>query len=94
MDNTYYLTKKYIEIGLLDENGNKLNKDWFDPNIYPDEGYIPQCTKCVEDFNVFKTKDVKFMMQVKWHHKKSCLWHDYFIDKIKQICPTVKIEYN
>ena len=36
---------------------NKLNifseHDWFNPNIYTDEGYISVCKVCEEDFMKF-----------------------------------------
>ena len=86
-----YLIEKYIELEFLDEDLNKLTDSWFDPNIYPTEGYIPVCSQCQTDFDNFKTQIIMDQMEVEMKHPNSCLWNDYFVKKIKNICPTVKI---
>ena len=86
-----YLNKKYIEDGLLDEHLNKVDNGWFDPYIYPNEGYIPICSQCSLDYDNFKASVIDDDMEVEMKHPKSCMWADYFISKIKIICPTAKI---
>jgi hypothetical protein len=75
----------------MDEDENKLDICWFNPNIFPEEGYIPLCSECKTDFELFKKMKVANGMQVEWNHLISCLWYDYFISKVKQICKTAKI---
>ena len=86
-----YLIEKYIELNLLDKNLNKINNCWFNPSIYPTEGYIPICAQCQLDFDNFKIQTLLEDMEVEMKHPNSCLWNDYFIRKIKTICPSVKI---
>ena len=86
-----YLIKKYIEEGLLDNNLNKINNDWFDPYIYPHNDYIPICTQCNLDYENFKSNVIQDDMEVIIKHPFSCLWNEYFVKKIKMICPTAKI---
>lgn len=86
-----YLLKKYVEEELLDINFRKINNEWFDPFIYPNESYIPICTQCNLDFENFKSSNIQLNMEVEMKHPKSCLWNDYFIKKIKNICSTAKI---
>jgi len=85
-----YIIKKYIDDDLLDDNLNK-NNYWFDPYIYPNEGYIPMCTQCNLDYDNFKSMTVFDYMKVEMKHPKACLWNAYFFNKIKNICPTAKI---
>lgn len=86
-----YLIEKYIELGLLDKEFNKTNKDWFDPTIYPTEGYIPICSQCQLDYDNFKTQIIMEDMVVEMKHPSACLWFDYFLKKIRIICPSAKI---
>ena len=81
-----YLKKKYFELGII-------NKDigWFNANIYPEEKYILICTECKNDFESFKKNKVTTNMEVEWNHSISCLWYDYFISKVKQLCKSAKI---
>ena len=67
-----YIIKKYISDELLDKELNKLT-DGFDPNIYPDEGYIPICRQCALDFENFKNSQVMEYMEVEMKHPNSCL---------------------
>jgi hypothetical protein len=85
-----YLIKKYIEDELFDSLEIKTNKEWFDPYIYPGEGYIPLCSQCNNDFNNFD-KNNNFII-VK--HSNSCLWNEYFIKKFKSNFPDIKIIKN
>ena len=85
-----YITKKYIENGILDENSNKLTVG-FDPNIYPNEGHIPICSQYTLDFENFKNSQIMEYMEVEMKHPKACLWNEYFLKKIKIINPRVKI---
>jgi hypothetical protein len=86
-----YIKKKYIELGLMDENEKKSDVGWFNPNIFPEEGYIPLCSECKTDFEMFKKMKITNEMEVEWNHLVSCLWYDYFISKVKQICKTAQI---
>jgi hypothetical protein len=81
-----YLEKKYIELGITDnENIN------FNPNIIPGKGYIPLCSVCKSDFELFKKNKISHDMEIECNHLSSCLWYDYFISKVKQTCKTAKI---
>lgn len=87
-----YLIEKYIELELLDKDLNKLDDSWLNSrNIYPTEDYIPVCTQCQTDFDNFKKQIIMEQMEVEMKHPNSCLWNDYFVKKIKTICPYVKI---
>jgi hypothetical protein len=86
-----YLKKKYFELGLLDQEDNKIDIGYFNPNIYPEEGYIPLCSLCKTDFETFKKMKIVSNMEVEWNHLTSCLWYDYFITKVKQLCKTAVI---
>jgi len=71
---------------------NVINDDiWFNPNIDTDKGYIPICSQCSSDYEKFKTMNVFNNIQVEMKHPSSCLWYDWFIKKIKMVCPTIKI---
>lgn len=94
--NTYaekqYLISKCLDTEILLEN------TWFNPYIDPENGYIPKCSVCSEDFDGFK-RDIKDILTlpdeqhiVKWKHTSACLWFDYFSDKASSICPTIKIK--
>ena len=91
LDQKIYLINKYIEDELLDNNENKINVNWFDPYIYPIESYVPICTRCNMDYDNFKKSDIMEDNEVEMKHSKSCLWCDYFIKKMKTICPSSKI---
>ncbi len=85
-----YIIKKYISDELFDEDLNKLTSG-FDPNIYPNEGYIPICRQCSSDFENFKNAQIMEYMEVEMKHPSACLWNDYFLKKIKLINKEVKI---
>ena len=88
-----YLYEKYIQFGLMDEKGNHVGTNPnFDPWIYPDTGYIPFCSKCQGDYKKYNDMILK-PDTVKFNHKHQCLWHDYFINKVKTINPKIKITY-
>lgn len=90
-----HLITKYIEDGLLDKNLIKIINDDFDPYIYPTEGYIPQCSQCISDFNKLKTLILmEDGIPVEIKHSHSCLWYDYFVKKIKNIYPNSIIVRN
>ena len=86
-----YIEQKYIELELLDRKLNKIYDNWFDPNIYPDEGFIPICKQCNSDFEEFKKSTIMDSMEVEMKHPNSCLWNEFFIKKIKTFCPYAKI---
>lgn len=77
-----YLTKKYIELGLLDRFGKRIEtKSGFDFNIYPDSGYIPPCSICKSMVATLKdTVETK-------HSSCGCLWFDYYKQKILKSNP-------
>lgn len=90
-----FLIKKYIEDELLDKNLNKIINDDFDPYIYPNDGYIPQCSQCLSDFNKLKSLDLmEDGISIEMKHSRSCLWYDYFVKKIKNIYPNSQIVKN
>lgn len=68
-----YIKNKYIELGLMAEDENKSDIGWFNPNIFPGEGYIPLCSECKTDFEIFKKMKVSNEMEVEWNHLTSCL---------------------
>ena len=91
-ENTYeqtnYLIQKYKETHL---DGDK--NEAFDFNIYPEKNNICICKQCESDFDDFK-KDFnknsdKTLVTMK--HPQSCLWFDYFLKKIRNICPNAII---
>ena len=90
-----YLTNKYKELNLLDQNGNPYEAE-FDFNIYPDTGYIPQCSVCNNDYNTWfdnmtqnQTKDNIVDMK---HNSCGCLWAQFYKNKILAINPTARFE--
>jgi hypothetical protein len=80
-----YLISKYVEDGLLD------NDEWFNPYNDPRNEYIPICSQCNIDFENFKKSNIQDDMEVEMKHTKACLWGDYFIRKIRNICKSSKI---
>ena len=90
LEQNNYINKKYIEDELLDTKLNK-NNEWFDPYIYPNEGYIPVCHQCKNDYDNFKSMAIQDNMKVEMKHPKACLWNEYFIKKIRNVCPYAKI---
>lgn len=91
-----YLVKKYIDLKLLDEDGNKIiNKGSWNPYIYPDDGYIPSCSVCNNGYNEYiKQHDSGTKLsELLWPHIRcGCLWSNYFQDKIKQVNPDMKFK--
>ena len=92
-DQKQYLIKKYIELKLLDKDLVRIDDYWFNPSIYPTDtsSGIPVCAICQQDFDNFKESIHNYDMEVEMKHPKSCLWFDYFLNKIKNILPSVKI---
>ena len=87
-----YITNKYIEYEILNRNRTRNNEDsCLDANIYPDTGYIPICSQCSLDFENFKASVIRENMEVEMKHTKACLWGEYFIKKIRNICKSAKI---
>ena len=82
-----YINERYKDLGILKSD---FGYDWFNPSIYPDEGYIPFCSICDNDFSNFKTSNMKVEMK----HPNSCLWYIFYIEKIKNICPSAIIIRN
>ena len=94
-----YLTKKYKELGLLDESDHKiLKKGSWDPFIYPDNGYIPPCSVCknsYDDYVITLEKDnssKNYTIELEWsHYKCGCLWADYYENKLKSIKENIRL---
>ena len=91
-----YLIKKYIEMKLLDEEGNKIiNKSSWNPYIYPDNGYIPPCSVCKNGYDEYIKQyesEVK-LSELLWpHFSCGCLWSQYFENKIKQTNNNIKFK--
>ena len=80
MEITEYLTQKYIKCGLLTPDGKKtLGPEDFDPYIYPSEGYIPKCSRCVDDLDRLKIHTTHHPeKKFKRNCTRHCLWYDYF----------------
>jgi len=92
-----YLTKKYIDSGLLDKDGNPVisNKSVWNPFIYPDSGYIPPCSVCESGYDDYmKQHDAGVKVKdLLWpHFRCGCLWSEYFESKIKQVNPDMKFK--
>ncbi len=91
-----YLIKKYIDYNLLDKDGNKIiNKSLWNPFIYPDDGYIPPCSICKNSYDDYikQHEAGEKIHELLWAHLKcSCLWKDFFEDKIKKINPDIKFK--
>lgn len=88
MENTLeqknYLINAYLE--------DEIDSDeWFNPYIDPRNSYIPICSQCNIDFENFKKSNIQDDMEVEMKHTKACLWGDYFIKKIRNICKSAKI---
>jgi hypothetical protein len=97
MSATYrYLTKKYIESNLLDRDENKIiNKSSWNPFIYPDSGYVPQCSLCKNCYEEYmkQYEEGTKLSELLWPHLKcGCLWSEYFEDKIKNVNPQMKFK--
>ena len=65
--------------------------DW-DPWVNPDEGYIPFCSSCEQVYDVYKRAQI-YAAECEMDHLPSCLWHDYFVGKIKKVNSKVVIVY-
>ena len=79
MDKQYVL-KKYKEMRIDFED-----EIMFNTSINPDFQNIPKCQQCAIDFENFRNRQDKCdKMEIEWKHPNSCLWFDYFADKIKE----------
>jgi len=87
-----YILNQYKQLGIL--KTDYKNNDWFNPNIYPDEGNISFCTSCKEDYENFKKTDIYDNMEVIIKDGKACLWYEWYVMKIKNTCPSAKIVKN
>jgi len=101
-----YLIMKYNEDGFDNDTIDKIDdlvdltskltlkpsKIIFNPYINPNYSFIPICSQCSLDFENFKkNNNIEDNMEVEMKHSKSCLWADYFIIKIRNICNKVQI---
>jgi hypothetical protein len=92
-----YLTNKYKELNILDISSNIIeSSSGFDFNIYPDTGYIPQCSICNNDYTMWfdnmttNNKDTN-IIDMK-HNTCGCIWIQYYKNKILAINPNVKFD--
>lgn len=83
-----YLRQKYASHKANIKPEEKERLEIFDPYINPDEGYIPYCQNCLDDFDVFKNKPGP---ECEMDHNRACLWFDYFERKINRLFPGVII---
>ena len=86
-ENTYtekeYIRQKYIDTGILNEDGSRKNEVW-DPYIYPDDGgYVPPCRICMSVYSSYSPSDGNLVYAP--HCTCGCLWWDYFKEKLLQI---------
>ncbi len=85
--NTYdqieYLKDQLAELGVDDST-------WFNPSRTPGLDYIPVCTQCAQDYEAFRVGN-KLDAEVEMKHPASCLWHAYYVKRIKTIYPSAKI---
>lgn len=72
-------------------NNSTNTKIIFNPYINPNYSFIPICSQCSLDFENFKNTCIQDDMEVEMKHSRSCLWADYFINKIRNICVSAKI---
>jgi len=92
MDRDGYILEQYKRIDILKMNFESEN--WFNPNIYTNDGYIPFCSSCKEDYEMFKKSDIYENMEVEIKDPQACLWYQWYITRILNICPSVKIVKN
>jgi hypothetical protein len=89
-----YLTTKYVKAGLLNKDGSRTHRvDEFDPYNYPDDGLISYCSQCQADHDAFKRTNMAKAAKptAEFEHSAACLWYDFFIAKVKSMCPNVQI---
>jgi hypothetical protein len=81
-----YLTNKYKEMNMLDSSNNIVESDsGFDFNIYPDSGYIPTCSICMNDYQTYINNLTHNNMNdnIKMNHIScGCIWFEYYKNKI------------
>ena len=76
-----YILRKYKEWDIEFDD-----KYWFNTNINPELQKIQKCHQCSLDYENFRNRtDKSDRMDIEWKHPNSCLWFDYFSDKIKEI---------
>lgn len=93
--NTYgeieYIKKMYIKQGVLNNDGSK-KIGIVDYNIYPwEKGFIPKCQICKEVYDKF-TEDINVTEIYSPHCMCSCLWWDWYKDKILQLNKNISIK--
>lgn len=92
-----YLINKYKELHLLDNDGNIIKNELdFDYNIYPDDGYIPTCSVCLNEYNMWfdsmTTGPSKNNCIDMKHMSCGCLWLQFYKNKMISINPNIKFE--
>ena len=86
-----YEVLEYLRMKYTMHRPQKSLDDW-DPWINPDEGYIPFCSSCKEVYDVYRRTQI-YPAECEIDHLPSCIWHDYFVSKIKKVNPNVVIVY-
>lgn len=61
----------------------------WDPLIYPEDGYIPECRVCAADYASYLRSE--HQETFKMTHGDYCLWHDYFLSKARDVRPGLRI---
>ena len=85
------MDKQYVFRKYEEWNINFDDKYWFNPNINPELQIIPKCQQCMVDYENFRSRTDKCdKMDIEWKHPNSCLWFNYFTDKIKEIIKNPK----
>ena len=82
---TEYILQRYIQLGIY--NADKTpNGKGFNPNLDPRTNDIPQCTSCKDDYEKgIQNKNNR----VEWNHNHTCLWYNYFIERLHTKRPDV-----
>ena len=91
-----YLVSRYIGYGLLGPDGRRETRidkalfTIFDPWNYPDDGHIPFCATCQQEFVDLKGKKPE-KNSIEMTHNSACLWQPYFVEKFRRVFPGVLI---
>ncbi len=90
MQNTFFEIE-YLEKEYTSRNISKSDS-MFDFNIYPGEGYIPQCGICKQVYENYKND--KNILQKGYeielsHLRCGCLWVNWFKEKFLQLNPSI-----
>lgn len=91
-----YLVSRYIGYGLLGPDGRRETRrekalfTIFDPWNYPDDGHIPFCATCQQEFVDLKGKKPE-KNTIEMTHNSACIWQPYFVEKFRRVFPGILI---